>query len=284
MRAKANSSLERVDNISFVIETMHVFDGYKLGKLTSDKEGYYLNIPMAVLGTVTQNNTYYQVDRFKEEISGQDSLFRKTLADGKLYGEYGHPSELNSLGRDAMLKRLLTVEPKNQSHHIRRVGTGRYLENGGLIIDADVKPFGPYGHHLKESLESNSMNTAFSLRSASKSQTKNNVTHRTMLRLVTFDYVCAGGYLEASKRYVPGGKGMEEHIGILAEPGNTSNGVLMDYVAFEHVNNTEINDILGAQNIVKETRQATYFSQTEGMRHSDKKGLARDYLSFIRRE
>mgnify|MGYP006424601777 CR=1 FL=1 len=282
MRRKGKA-LESVDNISFVIETMHVFDGHKLGKLTSDKEGYYLNIPMAVLGTVTQNNTYYQVDRFKDEISGQESLFRKTLADGKLYGEYGHPGELNTLGRDAMLKRLLTVEPKNQSHHIKRVGTGRRLENGGLIIDADVKPFGPYGDHLKESLESNSMNTAFSLRSASKSQTKNGVTHRTMLRLVTFDYVCSGGYFEASKRYVTG-SGMEEHVGVFAEPGNTSNGVLMDYVAYEHVGNEELNDILGAHHIVKERRQATYFPQTDAVRRADKPQLIDSYLSFIRRE
>lgn len=280
---RQQKTLENVDNISFVIETMRVRDGHTLKTLDRDNEGYYLNIPMAVLGIVTQNNTYYQVDRFVQELQSQESLFNKTLAEGKLYGEYGHPGELASLGKEAGLKRLLTVEPKNLSHHIKRVSTGRKLETGGVVVEADVKPTGPHGSHLKESLDTPSMNTSFSLRSAAKSQTKNGVIHRSVLRMVTFDYVCAGGYNEASKRYASvksGNPANEEYIDVVPTPGK---GVLMDYVAFEHVNDTEINDILGAKEIVKERRVATYYPTTDQVRYNDTDTLVTGYLDFIRR-
>ena len=126
----------------FVIETMEVVDGQKLKSAHPDKYGYY-TVPLAVIGRVTMNRTFYIPEQFIESMTGINSPFAMQVRNGNMFGEWGHPytKDLNRIG---------IVMEKEVSHHIRKVYT-RPLEDGSTLILGEIKPFGPYGKYLEES-------------------------------------------------------------------------------------------------------------------------------------
>ena len=104
--------------LSFVIETMEVIDGHKLKSAHPDKHGYY-TVPLAVVGVVTQNRTYYIPEYFIESMVGSKSPFALQVRSGNMFGEFGHPFTKD-------LERIGIVMESNWCNHIRRVFT-RYL-------------------------------------------------------------------------------------------------------------------------------------------------------------
>lgn len=180
--------------LSFVIETMEVIDGHKLKSAHPDKHGYY-TVPLAVVGVVTQNRTYYIPEYFIESMVGSKSPFALQVRSGNMFGEFGHPFTKD-------LERIGIVMETNWSHHIRRVFT-RDLPDGTTLILGEIKPFGPNGKYLEESFASPFINTAFSLRSLCN-ETLNRQEQRIdriIRHFVTFDSVGSSGYKESSKRY-----------------------------------------------------------------------------------
>jgi len=251
--------LQNTDKISFVVDVLAIKNGRKLGRVRPDDNGYY-TIPLAVLGTVTDNRTYYEVEDFVAQITGENTFFNRCLRDGKCFGEYGHP-EIFLLPESQQIERLLKIFEKNVSHQIGKVWTGDKLETGGRIVYGLIKPSGPYGDTLKQSLDDPCLNTAFSLRSVASSVNQNGVTRRRIKALVTFDYVCAGGYSEAAKRYAPGVESAKVEI-IL-----TTQGRVMSTSAMETLTDTELNEIFGAKTITIGTKRTTFL---------DKEGLVQD--------
>ena len=85
------------------------------------------------------------------------------------------------------------------------------LPTGGRIVYCDLKPCGPYGPALYESLTNPHENTSFSVRSMCKesvdAQTGERV--RYIQILLTFDYVDCGGFRAASKRFNAGNEAFE---------------------------------------------------------------------------
>lgn len=247
------AALQNVDGISFTVEVLAVKNGRKLGRIRPDEDGYY-SMPLAVLGTVTDNRTYYEVEDFVSHLTSPNSLFVKCLIDGKLHGEYGHPP-IMTLPEEMRLPRLMTVKEPNISHHIKKVWTGEKLETGGRIIYGLIKPTGPYGESLKESLDDPCLNTSFSLRSIAQSREENGITRRRIKYLVTFDYVCAGGYSEASKRYSPSVESLNINIPL------TSKNLIKSTCALEHLSNTELNEIFGAKVVTIGANTTTYIDK-----------------------
>ena len=248
-------ALDKVDNISFVVETLFVRDRRKLGIARPDGDGYY-DMPLAVLGTETRNGTYYEVSDFVDQITGAESYVNKLVTDGNLYGEYGHPA-VALLNHDQQISRLLTIDEKSVSHHIRQIATGETLESGGKIIIGKVKPFGPYGGSLQENLDNPNMNTAFSLRSIAISRDDGRLIRRNIKKLVTFDAVAVGGYAEASKRYSPS----TESLSISMTP--SSNVIKISEAAMECFTNTEINEIFGSREVMIGKQRLTYLDRTK---------------------
>ena len=194
------ASRQDMSQVSLVIETTVVRDGRKLGRAKFDADGYTI-IPVAALGINSRNNTFYDVASVVRALQPNGSMCAKTLVDGNLKGEYDHPA-LEGLNQQQALQRLCRVEGKFVSHHIRKLFTGPELETGGKLLMAEIKPMGPFGEALMESLNERFDNTAFSLRSlVSERRGADGITYRTVQNLVTFDAVTAGGYAEASKRY-----------------------------------------------------------------------------------
>lgn len=231
------AALQNIDKISFCVDTLIVKNGRKLRAIRPDEDGYY-TMPLAVLGTVTQNNTYYEVEDFVEQLTSPQSVFCKCLTAGSAEGEYGHP-KIALLPENLQLTRLSYVDEQSVSHHIRKVWAGEKLESGGRIIYGKIKPKGPYGSSLKESLDDPCQNTSFSLRSIAASRHENGIIRRRIKHLVTFDYVTAGGYAEASKRYAPSTESFDIPI--------TTRQVASTISAMEQFTNTELNEIFGAK-------------------------------------
>jgi len=192
----------------FVVETMDTMDGKKLKALKPDADGYYKDVPLMVLGVPTLNDFFYNPEPTIKCITDPTSRFNMMLKAGSLYGECDHPP----VRTKEDLTRLMEIHKKTESHHFRKVHTAtEALANGGVLIMGDLKPSGPYGPYLKESLENPHENTSFSVRSLCQ-ETVNPSTGqriRDIQILVTFDYVHSGGFKEASKRYSPATESLE---------------------------------------------------------------------------
>ena len=250
------TALQNVDKISFVVDVLHVRAGRKLGAIRPNEDGYY-TIPLAVLGTPTDNRTYYEVQDFVDQLTSPTSVINRCLTDGKLYGEYGHPP-INVMPDNLIIPRLMMIDEKNVSHHISKIWSGDKLENGGRIIYGLVKPSGPYAESLRQNLDDSCMNTSFSLRSIAKSRQENGLTRRQIKHLITFDYVNAGGYNEASKRFSPA-------VESLVDIDLINNNIRITESAMECLTDSELNEIFGAKHVVIGGKRTTFIEKKEAL-------------------
>ena len=268
------TALQNTDRISVVVETSIIRAGRKLGVVRPDTNGYY-TIPIAVLGTPTDNKTYYDVEEFVGQLQDPTSFINMVLTDGKLYGEYGHPP-IQLMDEKLVLQRLCMIDEKSVSHHISKIWTGETLASGGKILYALIKPHGPYAEPLRNNLDDPCTNTSFSLRSVTKSRNENGLTKRKMQRLITFDYVTAGGYNEASKRFSPG-------VETFCDVSLLDNSFKVTEAAMECFSSSEINDILGATEITVMGTKTTFYDKKSALK--DESGnLHSVFTSLLRRK
>lgn len=272
-------ALEDVRGLQVNVETLIVREGRKLGRIRPDERGFYPNIPVAALGVTSRNNTYYFVDDFVDQIVNERSYVNRMVKDGTLYGEYGHPN-IAGMTENLALNRLMVIDEKLMSHNIGALRTGDLLESGGRLLNADIKPAGPYGQTLKDSFDDPCLNTAFSLRSITEAFMKDGVSHRKMKKLVTFDAVAAGGYAEASKRFAPGVEGFE-HLAIRLNPYD--GGAVFTEVALECFTNHELNEIYGSKHVELRRRTVTHLPGSAVVRASDERHLRSVYHELVQR-
>lgn len=247
--------LQDVRNLQFRVETMMVQDGgRKLRKLTPDENGYYSNVPVTALGAVSRNRTYYEVDSFVRQIRDPNCSFNELLVGGQLYGEWGHPNVIG-LSKENAFARLLKIDENCFSHHFNGLSTGKTLEDGGVILEAKLKPVGPHRDDLRESLENPCENTAFSLRAITESKNRDGVSYRVMKKLVTFDYVGAGGYRQASKVFSGSTENFDDYT---VELEGIQQTATFTQVALESFTDTELNDVFGASKICRATKIITF--------------------------
>lgn len=265
----------KANTISFCVDTLVVRERRKLGVPRADEGGYY-EMPLAALGIPTRNRTYYDINAFVSQITSSDTGINKMLTDGNLYGEYGHP-DVMLLNHEQMLSRLLQIDEKNVSHHIKGIATGDKLEEGGKLVIGKVKPTGPYGKHLQDNINDPCMNTAFSLRSIAASHDAGNLIHREIKKLVTFDAVNAGGYAEASKRFSPSTESFEIK--------QLDNGMLqLTEAALECMTNTEINEIIGSRHVMVGKQRMTIINgqRTFIDENGNKKSISHELMRLWR--
>jgi len=269
----------------FTIETMIVDDNRKLGKAIRDKDGYFPNVPVAVLGTVTRNKTSYDTNAFLHQLRSDDSSFALRLKEGMLFGEIGHPFvDLNSpMG----LQRLLHLEPTRESHHIRAVKVERLEDLGMDIIMADVKGTGPYGKYFDEAMEDPTRNVAYSLRGISRANTdrRTGVTHKHLVNLVTFDAMMAGGgFKQAAKRYMASTEGMIgfETEEILKEQVTDKHISMIHSVALECFTNSELNELVKSKKVILGTKVTGYVdNRTKSLIDPDTRTSRGIFHSFL---
>ena len=247
-------------NVQFCMETMFAPKGNRVGIIKPDEGGFYNDLPMMVLGAVTENDSYYDVESMVDHLTNPKYSFRKKLYNQQLYGEWGHPDFLQYAEKDR-LPRLLQVNEKYHSHLFREIKTANRLESGGILVVADLKPTGPYGQYLKESLDDPYMNTGFSLRSWINNTMKNGVKYRTVNSLVTVDTVGAGGYPDASKKNALGLEsmavdGLDQYHDVTIDVLRDGN-LMCEEIALESLSGTELNEIFGVTTIKRLTQRKT---------------------------
>ncbi len=243
-------------NLSFRVETM--FPGGRVGVVKPDANGIYKGLPMMVLNEETQQRTFYDPQSVVDQITNPAARFNITLKQGKAWGEYGHPTFFGLSDNDK-LARLVHVEEKNASHLFTSIYTDAQSANGTMVVRGDIKPTGPFGNTLKDSLDDPCVNTAFSLRAFVDTRMKpDGQRYRTVKSLVTFDTVGASGYRTTDKAHAIGLEsfGGDNHhefdINIL-ENGNLK----IDQIALETFSNTELNEIFGVSSVSKIVQSIT---------------------------
>ena len=246
------------DGVYFTVTAMAVDDNRTLKAAIKDKDGYYKNVPVAVLGTVTRNKTRYSTKSFIEQLTGETTLNCR-LNEATLFSEYGHP--FVNTKTDAGIERLLHLEPKEKCCHIRSISVKRVEDLGLDLVIMDAKPDGPYGSFFDNSMQDPTMNVAFSLRGISRAKYDKitGITDREFVSLVTFDSdVASGGFKQAAKRYIDvateslsqNNTLIHESNEILVKPISEDDFVLMRSIAVEAFTNSEINEIMKATRVI----------------------------------
>jgi hypothetical protein len=235
-----------MSNLQFRVETIMARGSHKLGRIRPNNEGYYEQVPVAVMGIPTRNKTFYDISSFHDQLTNPSSSINIRLTTGMLYGEWGHP-EIIGLQQDIALARLSEIQEKNYSHHFKSIQSGPTLENGGMLILADVKPTGPYAESLKNNFDDPCMNTAFSLRGITSAEDRNGYSYRKLKKLVTFDAVGTSGYLESSKQFSPS-VSLESLSSFDIDIVDVDTAIFSQ-AALENFTDTELNEFFGCKTI-----------------------------------
>lgn len=247
-----------MSDISFSISSCMLEGSPNSKALTPDKDGVYKGLCMMVIGDQpSQNGKVYEKESMLDCLTNPGCAFYKKLKAGGLCGEYGHPY----ITREEELSRIAVIDMKNVSHVVVRAYTGEKTERGNVPVYADIRPYGPYGQYLRESLESSVINTAFSLRSLVEkigTTPEGNIRQRVMA-LVTWDAVDVGGYRCAAK-VAP--KDSIENLSLPADKFRREN-LLKTMVSQEVITDQQLQDILQMDKIV--INRTTYDVDAEGL-------------------
>lgn len=183
----------------------------KKGILKPDEDGYYEMI-IGGLNTFNSAGEYYTLEGAKA-LFEESSIFMRRVRNSSLYAEYAHPKKLPNMSMDQYINRILSIDENNVCCHIKEVWLDETygkkhpeLNNPALVaIMAKVKPYGPKGVHLKESIENPSQNTSFSIRALTNDFYQRGQTVRVLQQIVTFDAcVSEPGIAIATKFQSPG--------------------------------------------------------------------------------
>lgn len=270
------SSLNIKNKLYFFSGIMDNLDGRKLKAYTPDEYGYYCGVPLCVFNEKSYNHKYYTQESMLNALTNPDMVFQLKLSHGNLYGEWGHPA------MDSTLDRISIVDRDRQSHHFRSIYVKEDERDGdNPILRCDLKPSGPKGKYLDESLLSPFENTAFSLRCLMNS--KPDPVHEALIcdvvDLITFDAVDMPGYIKASKWYAPSQESLREiHISDLFDANGTR-------VAMESYSDQDILDLFGVTNLNLDgeplgtyLKGTTTYLDNKGMKRSMTQRLLNSYL------
>jgi hypothetical protein len=178
----------------------------KEGKLTPDESGYY---ELVVGGLNTYNNTgawYYTIEGVRE-LFGPGSILHRRIANGCLRAEVNHPKQKLGESNEAFFNRMLDIDLNNTCAHFKEIWLDeefgkknpQYKNPNLVAIMAKVKPAGPKGQMLQESLDNPSENVCFSIRALADEGYVGGKRLRVLKEVVTIDYVNEGGIVVASK-------------------------------------------------------------------------------------
>lgn len=173
----------------------------KKGNLKPDSNGYY-EVVVGGLNVYNSAGQFYTYNESAELFN--NSSFKRRIENGSLYSEVGHPVREPGMTDDQFLDRFLTIRETNISGHFNKV----WLDHDSIkspegrpvvAIMAKVKPAGPFGPALKESLDNPDANTAFSVRGFTKDVNNAGRRDRILKTIITFDWVTEPGISIATK-------------------------------------------------------------------------------------
>lgn len=178
----------------------------KVGKLTPDTDGYY-ELLLGGLECYNSSGAFYPMKDAKRLFESSSSLMRR-IADGSCRGELGHPKRESGQDMRSFLSRVSTIYEDQVCCHFRDV----HLDNA-IIKDPSgkevvavvgyVKPSGPKGVSLGESLDNPKENVCFSVRSLTDDRMERGQLVKHIRSIITWDYVNEPGISFAKKWMTP---------------------------------------------------------------------------------
>lgn len=192
----------------------------KKGILKPDENGYY-EVVLGALNFYNSIGAFYPLEPAKKLFEESSSLMRR-INSGALRGEMGHPKKQPGMSMRDYVSRILEIHEENVCCHIKEVRLDHDSvkdENGKpvLAIIGKVKPSGPKGQSLKESLENPDENVCFSIRSLTHDTMVNGVLQKHLKTIITWDYVLEPGLSVAKKWHAPSLEGMNDELLITAK-------------------------------------------------------------------
>ena len=181
----------------------------KQGILKCDADGYY-EIVIGGLNVFNSVGEYYTL-KGAQELFDASSILMRRIKSGTLSSEYEHPKRMPGMSLDDYIRRILTIDRKFICAHIKEVRLdldyGKNhpeLNNSQAVaIIGLVKPTGPYGDHLENSLKNKCENVCFSIRALTKDYIHRGQTYRVLNIISTWDCVNEPGISSANKYDTP---------------------------------------------------------------------------------
>lgn len=174
----------------------------KGGSLKPDENGYY-TVVLGALGVQNSANEIYTDTETARRTFSENSTLMRRISRGLLRGEYGHPDPSDFPNFMMFERRVRAIKEDQVSHHISDVWLEEIDYNGQRVcgILGKLKPCGPYGPALKESLDNPKENVTFSGRYYSNvSKTPTGIQCREIHTVATWDYVSEPG-IEMAQKY-----------------------------------------------------------------------------------
>lgn len=186
----------------------------KVGKITPDEDGYY-KVVVGALNAFNSGGAHYPLAPAKKLFESSSSFMRR-VSNGNCKGEMGHPKPAPGQGTREFLNRVMQIEETRVCCHFRRI----WLEEEGIkdgqgrpivAILAEVKPCGPMGSALKESLDNPHENVNFSIRSLTRDiMSPAGYLQKNINNIITFDVVTEPGMSGSNKYNSPALESFEE--------------------------------------------------------------------------
>ena len=164
-------------------------------KPKKDKDGCYY-VRAGKIGVKSRAGVFYDSSQQVRNLFSPNSRFVERMKDGEIFGEASHPQP-TGLSDNQYKQRLATIEPSNTAFAITSI---ELISKGVGVYETwiRVKPSGIHADAFEKAMEDDYQNVSFSLRGFSK--TVNGI--RTLVYIVTYDWVHSPGIEGSSKRHV----------------------------------------------------------------------------------
>ena len=172
----------------------------KMDKIKPDSAGYR-NIVLGGFNLENSSGVPYPLTDSVRSLFAVGGIVRRRLDKGLCRGEYAHP-DISNMSNSEAIRRLARIDENQVSHHIRAINLEAHKDDKGndvVLTIGSVKPCGPKGPFLKESLDNPEENVAFSIRSFTTPAMYRGKLARIVTDAITYDYVNEGGILAANK-------------------------------------------------------------------------------------
>lgn len=184
----------------------------KAGIIKPDADGYY-ELILGGLDVFNSAGAFYPLAPAKQLFEDSSQLQRR-IRGGNLRGEYGHPKFLPGMSARDFIARIMEIREENISHHIREVTIVHDVKDKDgrptVAVIGKVKPSGPKGEALGDSLENRHENVCFSIRSLTHDETVNGRHVKNIRNIVTWDFVNEPGIAIATKYNAPTLESLQE--------------------------------------------------------------------------
>lgn len=173
----------------------------KKGILIPDQNGYY-TMPIGGLNVFNSQGALYTYEDAKH-LFETSSVFQRKIKKAALYGEWSHPEQQPGESLGKYMNRMSHVNEKNICVHFSEIWLDTEIKKPEVLIMAKLKPFGPYGKFLQDSLDNPLIDTMFSIRSFTTDRIINNKKIKKLEEIITFDFVSEPGIYLATKYHSP---------------------------------------------------------------------------------